>query len=673
MPKIEITKTELVWPGKYNEDGTRREIPQVNLPFQIIETINESRATREANKAPKNLSLFDIYEGKEGDTFEQGWKNKLIWGDNLLVMGSLLEKFAGKIDLIYIDPPFATGADFSFSAQIGAGELETEKEQSLIEEKAYRDTWGRGLESYLTMVAERLELIRELLSHDGSLYVHMGPDIGPYAKVILDAIFGTESLRNEVVWRRTYAHNDPARYGNNCDYIYFYSKGDDWIWNQPYVAFSEEYIKSHYTKMDEKGRKYQLVTLDAPAHGRPPNYQWKGKWPPAGRMWSLSKEKMEELERKGLIEYTKQGMPRRRYYLDEQKGTPCQALWTDIFAVNSQALEDTGYDTQKPESLLERIVSSSSNPGSLVADFFCGSGTTMAVAEKFGRRWIGCDLSRWAVHVTRKRLLGIEKCKPFEVLNLGKYERKYWQGVTFGEGQKEKVKRQNGDQQWAIFQYIAFILKLYGAEPLSGMQHLHGKKGKAVVHIGAVDAPVTIDEINACIEECLAVKQSELHVLGWEWEMGLANLMVEEAKHRGVKLLLLNIPREVMEQQAVDKGDIRFFEVAHLEVEIKQDKGRRVTVALKDFAFPYADLIPEEVRSKIKKWSDYIDYWAVDWNFQNDTFMNGWVAYRTRKERKLPLTSDPYVYEKPGKYAIMVKAVDIFGNDTSQVFVVDVK
>jgi hypothetical protein len=268
--------------------------------------------------------------------------------------------------------------------------------------------------------------------------------------------------------------------------------------------------------------------------------------------------------------------------------------------------------------------------------------------------------------VTRKRLQGIEGSKPFEVLNLGKYERKYWQGVTFGD-------RKEDDQQLAIFQYIAFILKLYEAGPLAGMQHLHGKKGKALVHIGAVDAPVTIDEINACIEECLAVKQSELHVLGWEWEMGLANLMVQEAKRRGVKLLLLNIPREVMEQQAVEKGDIRFFEVAHLEVEIRQEKGRKVSVALKDFAFPYADLIPEDVRSKIKKWSDYLDYWAVDWNFQNDTFMNGWVAYRTRKERALALNTDPYAYDKAGKYSVMVKVVDIFGNDTSQAFEVEVK
>ncbi|RLB95318.1 MAG: site-specific DNA-methyltransferase, partial [Deltaproteobacteria bacterium] len=283
-----------------------------------------------------------------------------------------------------------------------------------------------------------------------------------------------------------------------------------------------------------------------------------------------------------------------------------------------------------------------------------------------GRRWIGCDLSRWAIHVTRKRLLGIENCKPFEVLNLGKYERKYWMGITFGGKKKD-------DQEMLIFQYIAFMLKLHSAEPLTGMQHIHGKKGSALIHIGAVDAPVTIDEVNACIEECLAVEQSELHVLGWEWEMGMTPFIVQEARRRGVKVLLLNIPREVMEEQAVDKGDIHFFEVAHLEVEVKKLKDRKIKVSLSDFAFPYADMIPDDVRKKIKKWSDYIDYWAIDWNFRNDTFMNGWVAYRTRKERRLSLSSDSHKYDEPGTYTIMVKVVDIFGNDTSQTFEVEVK
>jgi len=388
--------------------------------------------------------------------------------------------------------------------------------------------------------------------------------------------------------------------------------------------------------------------------------------PPPGTHWRWSQERIDELMAAGKIGFTRTGMPAMKIYLDEVEGAAIHSIWTDVYPVNPQADERLGFETQKPEALLERIIRASSNEGDLVADFFCGSGTTMAVAEKMGRRWVGCDLSRWAMHLSRKRLLGMEGCKAFEVLNLGKYERRYWQGVTFGNRKKD-------DQQVAIFQYIAFILRLYDAEPLAGMQHLHGKKGKAVVHAGAVDAPVTIDEINACIEECLAVRQSELHVLGWEWEMGLANLMVQEAKRRGTKLLLLNIPREVMEQQAVEKGDIRFFEVGHLEVEIKQEKGRKVTVGLKDFAFPYADLIPKDVRSKIKKWSDYLDYWAVDWNFQNDTFMNGWVAYRTRKERTLALKTDPYAYDKAGKYTVMVKVVDIFGNDTSQAFEVEVK
>lgn len=185
MARIEITKTELVWPGKYNEDGSRKAAPRVTLLFQVIETINESRAGREAKKAPQ-MTLFDISQGKEGETFEEGWRNKLIWGDNLLVMGSLLEKFAGKIDLIYIDPPFATGADFSFAALVGETEITLEKEASLIEEKAYRDTWGRGLESYVEMLCERFQLMRDLLTEMGMVYVHIGWDVSHLREVIYD-------------------------------------------------------------------------------------------------------------------------------------------------------------------------------------------------------------------------------------------------------------------------------------------------------------------------------------------------------------------------------------------------------------------------------------------------------------------------------------------------------
>jgi len=283
--------------------------------------------------------------------------------------------------------------------------------------------------------------------------------------------------------------------------------------------------------------------------------------------------------------------------------------------------------------------------------------------------------TRWG-SFSAHRLLELEGCRPFEVLNLGKYERQYWQGVTFQEARGRSGKEQ------ALYEYLAFVLKLYRAEPIVGVQHLHGRKGRALVHVGAVDAPVTVDEVSSAILECVALKQDELHVLGWEWEMGLAGpnndyrkggIMHDLAKQNGVKLLLMQIPREVMEIPATEKGDIRFFELAYLSVEVKKPKKLAVSVSLKDFVIPNTELIPEEVREKIKKWSDYIDYWAADWAFQNDTFMQGWVTYRTRKDRSLALTSDPHTYDKPGKYRILVKVVDIFGNDTSQAHEVEVR
>lgn len=614
MAKINITRPELVWPGKYSEDGTRMEVPRVNLPFQVIETINESRATREALKKGITGSLFDTYSGKEGDTFEAGWRNKLIWGDNLLVMGSLLEKFAGKIDLIYIDPPFATGADFSFTTSIGEAENEIFKEPSILEEKAYRDTWGPQGERYPHWIFQRLLLCRELLSQNGSLYVHLDPTVVHSVKVILDELFGfsgeksdAPGFRNEIIWCYSGGGIPKCEFPRKHDVILWYSKSTKWTFNTQFRPYSEGTIQRGRTAV--KGDAAKL----------------------------------------------------------RDEGTPVNDWWPDIKKITSPTdPEKLYYDTQKSEELLERIIKVSSCEGGLVADFFCGSGTTLAVAEKLGRRWIGCDLGRWGTHVTRKRMLGVENCKPFEVLNLGKYERQYWQGVTFAENGKTLTER-------ALYEYLAFVLKLYKAQPVAGMDHLHGKKGRAMIHIGAVDAPVTINEIDAALNECVKVKQPELHILGWEWEMGLYDLMVGAAKQKGVKLLLLQIPREVMEQQAAAKGDVRFFELAYLDAEIKQPKKLEAKVTLKNFVIPNTELIPEEVRDKVKKWSDFIDYWAVDWDFQNDTFMQGWVAYRTRKERKLPLSSDSHAYKKAGKYRILVKVIDIFGNDTSQAFDVEVK
>jgi DNA modification methylase len=616
MAKIDVTRTELIWPGKYNEDGTLKEEPRVSLPFQVIETVNESRATHEAKQA-KGGSLFDTYDGKEGDTFEAGWRNKLIWGDNLLAMGSLLAKFAGRVDLIYIDPPFATGADFAFRTEVGESGEEITKEQSALEEKAYRDTWGSGISSYLDMVRKRLGLMRELLSPNGSIYVHLDATVGHYVKALMDEVFGLDSFQREIIWRIGWISG-------------YKSVAKNWIRNHDMILF---YVKTP-----------GAFTFNKKYVPYPPGYERRGGTESGGKGYPI-----EDVWNANPFEFELKG--------DES---------LDSIQIKSFSQEKTGYATQKNESVLRRILEASSNEGDLVADFFCGSGTTLAVAEKLNRRWIGCDLGRWGIHVTRKRLLGIENCRPFEVLNLGKYERQYWQGATFGEAKGKPLAEK------ALYEYLAFILKLYGAQPVAGMTNLHGKRGKAMIHIGAVDAPVTIGEIDAAVDECAKLKQGELHVLGWEWEMGLQNLIVPEAKTRGVKLLLLQIPREVMEQQARAKNDVRFFELAYLEAEIKQPKKLTVQVSLKDFVIPNTELIPQDVRSKVKKWSDYIDYWAVDWDFRNDTFMQGWVAYRTRKERKLPRSSDAHTYKKSGRYRILVKVIDIFGNDTSQAYDVEV-
>jgi hypothetical protein len=463
------------------------------------------------------------------------------------------------------------------------------------------------------------------------------------------------------------ARFDSQRWGIIHDYILWVTKSQSFCWNPQYVPYSQEYLDSKYRHKTPEGRIYRLDNLTSP-HARPNmTYVWRGHQPPKYG-WRYELPTMEKLFAEGRIELPKKagGRPQLRRFLDEMPGTPVGTVWADISPVNSQAFEDTGYDTQKPEALLERILKASSNEGQLVADFFAGSGTALSVAEKLNRRWIGCDLSRYAVHIARKRLLSIKGARPFEVLNLGKYERQYWQGVTFAQKGRPLSEQ-------AVYEYLAFVLHLYGAQPVAGLAHLHGKKGRAMVHIGAVDAPVTIDEINLALGECAKLKQSELHVLGWEWEMGLYNLMVAEATKKGIKLLLLQIPREVMEQQAVDKGDIQFFELAYLEIEVKIPKKLTATATLRDFIIPNTELIPDDVRSKIKKWSDYVDYWAVDWNFQNDTFLQGWVSYRTRKDRTLALTSDPHTYEQKGKYRILVKVIDIFGNDTSQAFDVEVR
>jgi len=559
------------------------------------------------------------------------YASKLIWGDNKLVLSSLQNEFAGKVDLIYIDPPFDVGANFSIRVKVG--DEEVTKKPSMIEEKAYRDTWGRGTDSYLQMLYERITLMRDLLSDKGSIYVHLDWHVGHYAKVLLDEVFGRENFINEIVWYywNKFQMMGMGGFARNHDTIFWYVKN------------RERYHYNPQTQPLDRPKKLKRIK------------------------WDKEKGKIQNVkDESGHVVYDT--------YTEEK----VDDVW-DIPYIGTTAGERIGFDTQKPEKVLERIVSASSEPGDLVADFFCGSGTTGAVAERLGRRWLMCDIGRFGIHTSRKRLMELQRNLklenkdffPFEILNLGKYERQHWQTMVVNGGHK-------GNRSKKINQYLKFIIELYRGNIVSGFSHIHGKLNNNFIHVGVVDAPITMNELRETVEECKNNKFSALDVLGWEWEMGLNEEAIKWAKSQGVRLRLLQIPREVMDKRAVESGDVKFFELDYVQVDVEK-KGMEAKVTLKDFAIPSEELIPSELREKITNWADYIDYWSVDWDYQNlksadgePIFQNDWQTFRTKRNPKLELETPQHKYNQKGQYQILVKVIDIFGNDTSKVIEVKI-
>ncbi|MDY0282569.1 MAG: site-specific DNA-methyltransferase, partial [Salinivirgaceae bacterium] len=434
----EKREVELVWNGKTNE------VCNIVLPFQVIEQVDEPRAEKPEDTEAQ-MSLFD-----ERGRQLKGWTNKLIWGDNKLILSSLkngplreeIEKQGG-LKLIYIDPPFDVGADFSMDIEIGSGDKTDTftKKPNILEEIAYRDTWGRGADSFIAMIYERLVLMRDLLAEDGSIYVHCDWRVNSHIRLVLDEVLGSERLCNEIVWQRTNAHNMKTDgYIRSNDTIWFYSVGNKYTFNEQYTDYSDAQLSRY--KKDVNGRLF--TGRDLTFSGKNPNrqFEWRGTKPPDNRSWGADLEKLEMWWNEGRILLKQDGTPRLdglKTYLDETKGGKrLIANWTDIGRVGNTSAERIDYPTQKPEALLERIIKVSSNEGDLVADFFCGSGTTAAVAEKLGRKWIATDLGKFAIHTTRKRLIGVQRklkedgkdYRAFEILNLGKYERQHYIGIN---------------------------------------------------------------------------------------------------------------------------------------------------------------------------------------------------------------------------------------------------
>ncbi len=753
-------EVELVWNGKSSE------VSSIVLPFQVIEQVDEPRAERPEDTSPQG-SLFD-----ERGRQLKGWTNKLIWGDNKLILSSLkngplreeVEKQGG-LKLIYIDPPFDVGADFSMDIEIG-GDTFTKK-PNILEEIAYRDTWGKGADSFIAMIYERLILMRDLLAEDGSIYVHCDWHIGHSIKLVIDELFGIDNFRNHIAWKRsTPRGNARRRYPELTDFILFYCKSDDNIWNDQYTDYREGYVEKYYSYTDEKtGKTFQPTSLLGHS-GVNPVYEWRGITKP----WRYPRHRLDELDAEGKLYWPEAGgVPRLKRFLDEQKGVPVQSLWDDIPPVNSQALEDTRYATQKPEALLERIIRASSNEGDLIADFFCGSGTTAAVAEKLGRKWIVSDLGKFAIHTTRKRLIGVQRklkaegkdYRAFEILNLGKYERAHYIGIdsshSFGMTQDSSVASLHRNDKVAVIStegrnltrqemqrrmmaekeaaFVDLILRAYRAERTEGFSTFHGKKVWRLVAVGPVNLPVTRLFVEEVILECRQKHITRVDILGFEFEMGLFPNVLDEARAKGIDIAPKYIPAEVFDKRAVEKNQVVFHDVSFIEVK-PHVKKNSVAVELTDFSVFYsqdsiaaAEASLKDKSSKIvvekgqivkvskdkngvvtrevltKKWTDWIDYWAVDFNFESKReivrvpvnspepspsaplpegegrfeevwtgdyiFENEWQSFRTKKDRKLELTS---VYHEcqPGRRKLAVKVVDIFGTDTMTIVEVSV-
>jgi adenine-specific DNA-methyltransferase len=706
---------ELVWNGKTNE------VTNVVMPFQVIEHVDEPRAESEMKVQP---DLFDPSSGRQ----LKGWTNKLIWGDNKFVLSSLRSgplrdeiEANGGIKLIYIDPPFDVGADFSMKVDVG--DQSFEKTPNVLEEIAYRDTWGKGSDSFLSMIYERLQLMYPLMASDAAIYLHCDYRLTHSIRFILDEIFSTDNFLNEIIWQGTVGDSSDKnkRFIKSHDTILAYRKSKDrFIWNDIFQEYSPESLKL-YRFEDEKGRYMTGGNVSNPGGGGYVYDLGVGEKVPS-RGYAMPKETALKWMSEGTLIVQPGKVPTRKVYLGE--GTRCRDVWTDIS--NTRGNQVLGYPTQKPEQLLERIIKSSTNRGDIVSDFFLGSGTTAAVAEKLGRKWLCSDLGKFSIHTARKRLISVQRqlkqegksFRAFEILNLGRYEREFFiSGLS--DLDEKSTKYINRNRELA---FNNLILSAYQAEPVNGFRTFRGKKQGRVVAIGPANMPVSRLFAEEVVRECVEKGVTKVDLLAFEFEMGLFPSIQDDASNKGVDLVLKHIPKEVFDKRAVDRGEARFHDVAYVEVRphVSKDNEDSIAIELTNYSVFYTQGITSIAEENLKNggsqvvvengqvikiskdkdgmlnkrevltknWHDWIDYWSIDFNFESRKevirvqdsktkderetwtgdfiFENEWQSFRTRDDRTLELKS---VYKElpSGRRKIAVKVVDIFGNDTMKV------
>lgn len=596
--------------------------------------------------------------------------NRLVYGDNLLTMQALLAgdpqtglpSLGGKVDLIYIDPPFDSKADYRTPITLPNANLE--QKPTVIEQFAYADTWEEGTISYLKMIYPRLMLMKELLSKKGSIYVHIDWHIGAYVKIILDDIFEKDNFRNEIIWKRGTVKGAKAvgnQYARNHDMILYYSRSNDYVYHTQYLPYTEEYIKQRYTKDDNDGRG-------------PYTDQAIG---------TRSEESLKELEKDNRIFVTSNGKRRVKYYLSEAKGIALDDSWNDISEVNSMAKENVGYATQKPEPLLERIIKASSNEGDLVCDFFGGSGTTAAVAEKLGRRWITCDIGKPAALVMRKRFID-QDVKPFLYQSIGDYQKEAFHN--------NKKLRRVGDLSQVV-------LGLFGALPFTPEQVSDRNFGyiKGTRTLVMVDSPnrlTTAATVRRAVEakaSLLGGDWDKVIVLGWNFAFDISQA-IEKYKNSNVEVLVIppdlldKLSKKGFKKLIADKtvrfSSLQYLVVNPVEVKTNESGEDELSISLNNYVLLSPDNIPLDDKDKEKLQQvmeqdplSLVEYWSIDPDYDGETFRSTWQDYRENVDND----SDPLhcVYSARIKMPhkderkVCVKAVDVFGFE-SQV-ILDVK
>ncbi|WP_244540845.1 site-specific DNA-methyltransferase [Methylobacterium sp. yr668] len=636
--------------------------------------------TRELVMPSKDSNWQDMLRQADG-VVSGGSPSRLVYGDNLLAMAALLagndstQSYRNKIDLIYIDPPFDSKADYR--TKIRLSETALEQKPTTLEQFAYSDTWVDGTVSYLNMLAPRISLMREFLSSEGSLYFHVGWTVSHYVKILLDDIFGRDRFVNQIVWKRQTAHSDTLQgaqhYGRLHDVILFYTKSEEFIWNTQYTPYDAKYLETHYKSIDsETGRRFEAGDLTGPggAGNGNPYFEFLG----VTRYWRYSKERMMQLYEAGRIIQPRPGaVPRYKRFLDEMPGVPIQDIWSDINAINSQARESANYATQKPESLAERIINISSRKGSTVADFFSGSGTTAAVAERLGRRWIATDLGKPACMIARKRLID-QHARPFLYQHIGDY-------------QVEQMRSTMG-AKFRIGDLAEIVLGLYGALPLPAEENPNKNMGrvqgsKTLVLADSPNKMTGLATLRRAIEirDNLMGGWDKVVVLGWNFAATIGHDI--EALGQRDRLEVLVIPPDLLDRlkkkgHKLKASEVRFSSLQYLKLSsVRRDRegeGESLSVSIANYVLlsPEALNLDEANRDKLqdiinKDPMALIEYWSVDPDYDGEVFRSVWQDYRGNTEndgdayRVVTTARLSGLPKKDGARRICVRVVDVFG------------